>query len=258
MPVNNKRHSKKVQATIQAFRPIQLDTIPKLHWCGHYLDKKGVPISDGEFCCFWHWIGLPVRWNQRHPAYPYQEIIFKEYFEEKVRYFYFGKTPKIGASQTWLQIAIHEALTNPEWLNGQVAIVVGTGGNEAEKMIDRAKELLAFKDSNGVPLRDENGELLTRLPINEDYNTKKEFSLNSVEFRAYPANNVDSIRSKPNMKMIIVDEIAFFTMIEQQTVRDAFEHYIGGSDVIIVLITTAGKVPSGVAYEIETEEDSIS
>lgn len=236
-----------------------ISDVPKLHWCGHYLDPKNKSrvIQDGEDCCFWHWIGLPQRWGMRHPAYPYQEDIFKEYYTDKVKYFYFGKTPKIGASQTWLQIAIHEAICNSDWKNGQVAIVVGTGGNEAEKMIDRAKELISYKDHNGIPLRDDNGILITKMPINEDYNTKKEFSVNSVEFRAYPANNVDSIRSKTNMRMIIVDEIAFFTMIEQQTVRDAFEHYIGGADVVIVLITTAGKSPSGVAYEIEIEEPSI-
>lgn len=241
------------------YRQYVTSEIPSIHWCGHYLDSKDKSriIQDGEDCCFWHWIGLPQRWGMRHPAYPYQEDIFKEYYTDKTKYFYFGKTPKIGASQTWLQIAIHEAIHNSDWKNGQVAIVVGTGGNEAEKMIDRAKELLAYKDHNGIPLRDDNGILITKMPINEDYNTKKEFSINSVEFRAYPANNVDSIRSKTNMRMIIVDEIAFFSMIEQQTVRDAFEHYIGGADVVIVLITTAGKSPSGVAYEIEIEEPSI-
>lgn len=232
-----------------------ISDVPKIHWCGHYLDNDRI-IQDGESCCFWHFIGLPKRWGKRHPAYPYQEKIFKEY-EGGQRYFYIGKTPKIGASQTWIQIAMHEALTNPEWLNGQIAIVVGTGGNEAEKMIERCKELISYKDERGVPLRDDNGNLLTKFPINEDYNTKKEFSINSVEFRAYPANNVDSIRSKENMRLIIVDEIGFFTQVEQQVVRDAFEHYIGGSEVIIALITTAGKAPSGVAYEIETEDPSV-
>ena len=231
--------------------------VPKLHWCGHYHKENKEVIEDGADCCFWHWIGLPQRWGIRHPAYPWQEKLFKEYYEEHLKYYYIGKVPKIGASRTWIGIAIHEALTNPDWINGQVGIVVGTGGNEAEKMIERCKELISYKDHRGVPLRDGTGNLITKFPINEDYNTKKEFSINSVEFRAYPANNVDSIRSKENMKLEIVDEIAFFTMVEQQRVRDAFEHYIGNSDVVIALITTAGKAASGVAYEIETEDPSI-
>lgn len=248
-----------IQRHIPSFVSYIISDVPKEHWCGHYLDPldRRRVIQDGESCCFWHWIGLPKRWGVRHPAYPWQEKLFEEYFKEGIKYYYIGKVPKIGASQTWIQIAMHEALTNPTWVNGQVGIVVGTGGNEAEKMIERCKELIAYKDERNIPLRDHGGNLLTKFPINEDYNTKKEFSINSVEFRAYPANNVDSIRSKENMRLEIVDEIGFFTMIEQQTVRDAFEHYIGNSDVRIALITTAGKSASGVAYEIEIEDPSI-
>jgi hypothetical protein len=249
-------HLSKTNTLYPTYSPSE---VPKEHWCGHYLDPKDktIIIKDGADCCFWHWIGLPQRWGVRHPAYPWQEKLFDEYFKQNILYYYIGKVPKIGASRTWIGIAIHEALTNPNWINGQVGIVVGTGGNEAEKMIERCKELISYKDHRGVPLRDDKGQLITKFPINEDYNTKKEFSLNSVEFRAYPANNVDSIRSKENMVLEIVDEIGFFTMIEQQRVRDAFEHYIGNSNVRIALITTAGKAASGVAYEIETENPSI-
>jgi hypothetical protein len=59
------------------------------------------------------------------------------------------------------------------------------------------------------------------------------------------------------MRFILIDEIAFFRMTEQQKIRDAFEHYIGSSEVKIVLITTAGYAPGGVGYEIETEIQSI-
>jgi len=167
------------------------------------------------------------------------------------------KPPKVGATNYYLKKAMHQACTNPLWANGQVAIVVGTRGNEAEKMIERCKEILAYKDHEGVPIRDEDGHILSRLNINQEYNNKKEFSLNSVEFRAHPADNIDSIRSQPNMVMIMIDEIAFFKMVDQQRVRDAFEHYIGGASVKIILITTAGRSPSGVGYEIEVEHPSI-
>jgi hypothetical protein len=237
---------------------LSVNAVPDVHWCGHFLDPDfQTTIPDGADCCQWHWFGLPRRFGVRHPAYPWQEDIFADYFKKKQKLYYIGKPPKIGATLTWLKIAIHEAIKNPDWANGQVAIVVGTGGNEAEKMIDRAKEIMAYRDANDIPIRDENGNLITKLAIDEDYNNKKEFSINSVEFRAHPANNVDSIRSQPNMRLILVDEIGFFKMVEQQRVRDAFEHYIGGSDVIIVLITTAGHTPSGVGYDIETESPSI-
>lgn len=212
-------------------------------------------IPDGADCCFWHWVGLPKRWGKRHPCYPWQEQAIDDW--DKYDYLYMRKPPKVGATQFYLELAIHQACRNPAWANGQVAIVVGTRGKEAEKMIERCKEVLAYKDNEGVPIRDEDGNVLTKLNISQDYNNAKEFTVNSVEFRAHPADNIDSIRSQPNMVLIIIDEIAFFTMVDQQRVRDAFEHYIGGSMVKIILITTAGKSPSGVGYEIETEHPSI-
>ena len=75
---------------------------------------------------------------------------------------------------------MHQACINKSWINGQVAIVVGTHGfQEAEKMIERCKEMLAYKDSEGKPMRNDDGNLMTRLNISEEYNTKKEFTLNS-------------------------------------------------------------------------------
>jgi hypothetical protein len=168
------------------------------------------------------------------------------------------KPPKVGATYFYLAKAMHYACIDPRWVNGQVAIVVGTSGyQESEKMVERAKEMLAYKDAEGKPIRDEEGRLMTRLQIDEEYNTKKEFSLNSVEFRARPSDNIDAIRSQPNMRLILIDEIAFFRMVDQEVVRHAFEHYIGASEVKIVLVTTAGRAPGGVGYEIETEQNSI-
>lgn len=140
-----------------------------------------------------------------------------------------------------------------KWQYGQVGIVVGTGKGEAAHMISRCKDILEIKDARGYPT----GHY--KYPINWDYNTKTEFSINTVEFKAFPALNkhIDAIRSQPNMRMIIGDEVAFFTDVDQQKIRDAFEHYIGGSEAIIALITTAGDAPQGFAYEIETEDPSI-
>lgn len=82
----------------------------------------------------------------RHPYYSWEEDLISD-LEKGFRYFYILKPPKIGATQFWLSYAEHQALTNPSWLNGQVAIVVGTNFGEAEQMIARAKEVLENKDS---------------------------------------------------------------------------------------------------------------
>lgn len=227
--------------------------IPVIHWCTHYKyfhgPKKGNIIPDGDQCCFRHWIGLPKRWSKRHPYYTWQKDLIDDWYE--YNHFYMLKPPKIGATELYLALAIHEALINPEWKNGQIAIVVGTGANEAEKMIGRCKDMLELKDESGYGLG------TYKYQINEDYNTKKEFSIKNVEFRAHPANNIDSIRSQPNMRLIIVDEGAFFTVVDQQKVREAFEHYVGGSSAKIVLISTAGDVPQGFMYDIEHENPSL-
>ncbi len=226
------------------------NSVPATHWCGHYLCGKHI-IADGEKCCWVHWVGLPVRWEVRHPYYSWEEDLLKD-LTAGLKYFYILKPPKIGATQFWLSYAEHQAMINPAWLNGQVAIVVGTNFGEAEQMIIRAKEILENKQKG-------KGLGTYKLPIHEDYNTKKEFSLNTVQFRAHPANNIDAIRSKPNMKMIIIDEGSFFRIKtdDQQKIRDAFEHYIGGSDTLIVLISTAGHAPAGFMYDIQREEPSI-
>lgn len=229
--------------------------VPKTFYCGRFLDEKKNVIPDNSDCCFWHWIGLPIRYGKRHPMYPWQETALDDL--EQHDYHYLRKPPKVGATQFYLLWGMWQGCTNKLWLNGQVAIVVGTRSQEAEKMIERCKEIISYKDSENKPIHDDVGELLTKIDITQEYNTKKEFSMNTVEFRAHPAENIDSIRSQPNMRMILIDEIAFFKMVEQQKVRDAFEHYIGGSEVKIILVTTAGFNAGGVGYEIETEHPSI-
>lgn len=250
-------YSQLKKKNITKYRTYRPAEVPKLFDCERYFDEDNNIIPDGSDCCWWHWIGLPRRYGQRHPTYDWQRKAahdLKDY-----RYFYMRKPPKFGATTFYLVWAMHQACINPGWINGQVAIVVGTHGfAEAEKMIERCKEILAYKDEDGKPIRDEEtGNLVTRLNISEEYNTKKEFTLNSCEFRARPAERIDSIRSQANMKLILIDEGGFFIALDQQKVRDAFEHYIGNSEVIIIIITTAGNSPSGFAYEIEKEENSI-
>lgn len=235
--------------------------VPDIFWCGHFLDlfAGSGTIQDGENCCFMHWVGLPRRWQKRHPLYPWQEDILND-LNNGVKFFFHLKPPKIGATQFWLLWALFQAIKNPKWRYGQVGIVVATSGREeAEKMIERTKEILVVKSKDGKPMLDKNDKLLYKYPINQGYNTKREFTINTVKFRAFPAQNdhINAIRSQPNMQLIMGDEVAFFSTVDQNKIRDAFEHYIGGSDTIIALITTAGNSPSGFAYDVYKEEPSI-
>lgn len=189
-----------------------------------------------------HLRGLPERFGVPHPLYDYQEEILDE-LKLKSKYFWILKSPKLGITEFWLTWAIHQAMINPVWKSGQVAIVVGTHGQEAKNMIERCKMIC---DKAGIPYQN-----------TSKFTTRQEFYVNGVHFAAHPANNIDSIRSQPNMKFILIDEGYFFTMTDSTVVREAAEHYIGGSDVIIAYISTAGKKPTGFMYDIDIEKESI-
>ncbi|HSA75479.1 MAG TPA: hypothetical protein VLE21_04755 [Candidatus Nitrosocosmicus sp.] len=210
----------------------QTEKYPEHFWCGIYDNP------DGLLCCFNHWVGLPERWGKRHPIYDYQEEII-EALKTK-RYIWILKAPKLGITELFLRYALWKSLTDPIWKDGQVAVIVATKSDEAETLIQRAKKML-----DG------------RANLKEGYNNKREFTVNSVAFKIHSADNIDSVRSKTNMRMIIIDEGSFFRMIEQSRVREAVEHYIAASDLYIVFISTAGESPEGVMYEIQEEENSI-
>jgi len=222
----------------------QLTTLqaPAEFWCGHYMAPYGV-IQDGASCCFNHWIGLPQRWGVRHPLYSWQEDILKDMYKDHLRFFYLLKPSKIGATELFLRFAMWKALTDSKWKFGQVAIAAFTSGSdEARNMIGRCRSLL-----------EQRGIKYDRIA------NRNEFILNTVHFRAFPALNkhINSIRGQPNMRMIIFDEAAFTTDVDQQNVRDSAEHYIAGSDAIVAVLTTAGDSPNGFAYDIYTEKESI-
>ena len=206
---------------------------PSVFWCGVY------NIPDGSECCFNHWVGLPKRWGMRHPLYKYQEEILDTLKTE--RYLWILKAPKLGITELFLRFSLWKSLTDPSWKDGQVAIIVATKSDEAETLIERTKEMLKGK----VHVE------------NDGHQNKREFKVNTVLFKIHSADNIDSVRSKTNMRMIIIDEAAFFRMIEQSRVREAVEHYIAASDLYIIFISTAGESPEGVMYEIQEEENSI-
>lgn len=235
-------------------------------WCSHYKDSQGNVIPDGAECCFWHWRGMPRRWpgdvsgkgEQRHPLYPWQERVLKD-IDAGYTYFFILKPPKMGATELFISYAIWKALTDKTWGGGQVGILAGFNANETEQTIARAKDILAIKDEYGVPVIDMDGKKQYRVSIHQSYNNKREFSINNVRFLAHPAAHYDAVRGKPNMRMLLGDEIAFFIRKkeEQKEIKSAFEHYKGGNTTLVVLVTTAGPVQKGFAYDVLKEENSL-
>ena len=211
----------------------------KEFWCGHYLDPNKQPIPDGAECCFMHWRGLPRRWGKRHPLYSWEIRVVND-IRTGTKYIFVLKPPKLGATELFLSFAIWKALSDPSWTNGQVGILVGTSIGETEQMIGRCKEILAVKDSNGIIKRNAKGDPIYRVPLHYSYNNKKEFTVNTVRFMAHSAGHYDAIRAKPNMRMIIGDEIAFFIRRkeDQKEIRSAFEHNLDSILSIVPLNPT--------------------
>ena len=211
--------------------------IPRKFWCDNwYFPGTKDRIPDGHNCCFMHYTGMPWRNGVQHPIYEYQMRILKALIEHD--YLCIIKSPKLGITELFLRWCIWKACTDPTWNKGQVMIVVATGMQNTSIMITRFREIL--------------DNPFNKIPIDETkFDNKRSFTLNSVEFFAFPANNPEALRSKTNPKITILDEAAMFGLADDSIVKTAAEHYIGSIDHYkIAMISTAGVEASGMMYDI--------
>ena len=188
-----------------------------------------------------HYTGLPWRNGVQHPIYPYQMMILKYLIEHDLLCII--KSPKLGITELFLRWAIWKACTDATWYKSQVMIVVATGMQNTNIMITRFRDILN-NDFN-------------RIPIDETkFDNRRGFTLNTVEFFAFPANNPEALRSKTNPKITILDEAAMFGLVDDSIVKTAAEHYIGSiADYKVAMISTAGKEASGMMYDIVHGKD---
>ena len=219
--------------------------VPRTFWCGHWFEpgtKKVIP--DGADCCFIHWIGLPVLPNKagvvvRHPLYHHQELIIERIIADDGRLYLIIKAPKLGITELWLRFAIWKSLVDPAWSSppGQVVIVVGTGKKEAERMIRRCRDLM---DNPHHPVR-----------YDFDFNNARGFKLGKVEFVAQAVGNYEEMRSKTNMRLLLVDEGALTQMVDDTPVKMAAEHYRAVGNYYLVFVSTAGRTTSSFMHDLQ-------
>lgn len=205
-------------------------------------------IPDGHNCCFNHWIGLPTAENmetgvmERHPFYDFQQELCRLIDEDLKRLYAIMKSPKLGITEFWLRFMIWKAIIDPLWDGGQGMVVVGTGREEAAIMIKRCKDIM---DNPYHPI-----------PYNRGVNTKNSFTINGFDVYAMPAYNIDHLRSKTNARIIILDEVTFFTkMVDDKRVKEAAEHYYGNRKYYLIMVSTAGERASGFFYKMMKEGD---
>lgn len=218
-----------------------------IFWCNNYRDPKdGRVIQDGENCCYNHWLGLPKRWNRRHPLYEYEINIIKDLFTHKK--LHIEKAAGLGITELVLRWLEWMALTNQELQNSQVEIVSGPNKGLAKELISR---MVGIKEEN------EDFHDLGSRGIAVDI-TDYSFRIGTTTFEAVPSDNIDALRGKPNCKVVFFDEAAFFLMKAQSEIqiRQAAEHYELKSNPWILWVSTPGFIPEGVFYQIKTESQS--
>ena len=169
----------------------------------------------------------------RHPFYEYQEELIRLITEDIRRLYAILKSPKLGISQFWILFMLWKCLTDKAWQFGQCMITVATAGDEVQRMLKRCKDIL---DNPYHPI-----------PYNLGYRTNlNQFTVNNVEVMVLPPNSIDQLRSKTNARLILLDEVAFFNrMIDDSRVQAAAEHYYGSRNYYLVMVSTAPETAGG-------------
>ena len=194
-----------------------------MFWCGNYK-----PSQD---CCFNHRIGLPTKDGVEHPIYPYEEELFEDI--EKYNYLAIVKATGLGITEFFLRYAEWKALFY--YQKAHIVIFTGPNLNLAKMQIKRIQDHLRGKyDYSGT-----------------DY--RLEIKSNVIE--AFPSMNIDAARSLPNPKLIMIDEAAFFKMVNDEEIRGIAERYELKSQSKVVIYSTPG-LPSGMFYDLIKEEPS--
>lgn len=211
-----------VKAAIGDIKPQSID-VPRKFWCGEYVGY--------ESCCYNHFIGLPEKDGVKHPIYPYEESILADL--EQHQFIAIMKATGLGITEFLLRYAEWKCLT--EYNQAQIVILTGPRIDTAKMQIKRMDEHLKDK----IPYQA----------------TDYEIRLKGNLIKCFPSMNIDAARSLPNPKLILIDEAAFFNMVEDHEVRAIAERYQAKSNAQVVIYSTPG-VPDGMFYDLMKENPS--
>jgi late competence protein required for DNA uptake (superfamily II DNA/RNA helicase) len=175
---------------------------------------------------------MPIKNNRIHQLYDYQRDIFN-LLQKGEKYLWICKAGGLGISELFLRYISWKCLFNDDWKNCRVVIVTGPRMELSITLIDRMKKF--FIDLG--------------MSFSTDQTT---IELNGCRIQSYPSHHVSTMRGLTDVKMIMIDEAAFFPKGEQWEVRDAAERYIAKSDPIIVMVSTPN-LPSGMFFDISQE-----
>ena len=95
-------------------------------------------INTTKQCCFWHWIGAPMKDGIRMPVLPYQRLLYRMLKERC--HIWIKKSRGLGVTTFFLYWIAHQCLTQYK-PGDRVCIVVGPRIDAAEDLIARFKSL---------------------------------------------------------------------------------------------------------------------
>jgi hypothetical protein len=186
-----------------------------------YQDTKGK-------CCFNHMIGLPVKNNQTHPIYPWQQEIFDALWDSKrnvpnYKMLALLKSRGIGASELLLRYCSWLCLKDNQMQGKNIAIITGIRENLSLELLNRFRNLLPDYDWKTGP-------------------SSNIAEINLCRLLAFPSKRVKDLRGLTDTKLVIADEFAFFDPTDQQQILPVLEAFRAKSDAQIVLLSTPGPI----------------
>lgn len=196
-------------------------------------------------CCFNHFIGMPEKNGKIFPFFEYQKIVWEDFEkslkgESSQRLFAVLKATGLGFTEFIIRVMAWLAVSSNRFRGKRFAIIAGIRMIIAEGIIDRFVGLFH------------------RFPFLGIRSAKAKTLINGVIVEAYPAVNLDAMRSFHDLAFVFVDEADFFRKSLQKGIYTVIERYIAKTNPFVYLVSTPNK-PYGLYYELfeeKTEEQS--
>ncbi len=193
--------------------------------------------TKGE-CCFNHLIGLPRKNDVPMPLFDYQRALLDTLEEHGSKFILVRKSTGLGLTTLFLRWMSWLCLRNDDMNGKEMAVVVGPNQLLAIGLIEKIKAMF--------------------VPHGITFDSKAtSVTLGECQINAYPSNHLDAMRSRMDLKVILVDELEFFEPGERAILRDVVERYIAKSDPYILMVSTPAGSPNSLMQRMEQEEPSI-
>jgi hypothetical protein len=191
-------------------------------------------------CCFNHFIGMPEKHGKVFPFFEYEKVLWDDFEkslngESPQRLFAVLKATGIGMTEYIIRVMAWMAVSSGKYHGARFAIIAGIRMIIAEGVIDRFVNLFH------------------RFPFLGIKAAKARTMVNHVLIEAFPAVNLDAMRSFHNLAFVFVDEADFFRKSLQKTIRTVIERYIAKTNPFVYLVSTPDK-PYGLFYELFREQ----